>query len=154
METTVEPRASRPEERFKDVKAEARKDVKVEAKEADNGDIEWEIDGKKPKESVLEFDKGSGKHTVEFKLHSPAKLRLRFNTETPIWVNADEKGNCPPEGATDSQIRVINCTNDTLELVNANSVECTLHYQLNFVNEDGRKFPVDPDFKNGGTNML
>lgn len=127
------------------------KSVKVEAKAGDNDPIDWEIDGKKAKESKIEFDKGDADVTVQFMLQDKTNRKLRFDTETPIWIHENDAGQCPPAGAKDDQIEVVSCDDKTLTLVNKNAKECTLRYQLNFVDKANKGEPCDPEFRNGGT---
>jgi hypothetical protein len=128
------------------------KTVKVEAKDEDSGVIDWEIDGKKAKDSKIDFEKDSGPVTVEFKLQDTTNRKLRFDTANPIWVHENELGQCPPDGATDGQIEVQGCDDKTLKLINKNDKASTLRYQLNFVDKANQSEPCDPEFKNGGTN--
>lgn len=126
-------------------------DVKVSAKRADGGSIEWDIDGKKPKQSVLEFKEGTGGHTINFKLQDSTGRHLRFDKGDPFWAHVSEGDECPPRGASADQTRVVSCTDKELTVSNANSGDaCTIHYQLNFVDEASRPEPVDPMIKNGG----
>ncbi|QNP45593.1 hypothetical protein H9L14_13765 [Sphingomonas sediminicola] len=127
------------------------KDVKVEAKKGDKGLIDWEIDGKKAKVSRIEFDKGDNDVLVEFKLQDTTSRKLRFDTEQPIWIHENADGQCPSPGATDKQIEVVSCDDNTLKLVNKNDKESILRYQLNFVDQANKAEPCDPEFKNGGT---
>jgi hypothetical protein len=129
------------------------KDVKVEARAGEQGLIDWEIDGQKAKHSKIFFDKGDEDVTVEFKLKDETSRKLRFDTESPIWIHENEAGQCPPEGATDTQIEVISCDDKTLKLVNKNAKACTLRYQLNFFDKANQGETCDPEFKNGGTNF-
>ena len=127
------------------------KNVKVEAKAGNAGLINWEINGKKAKESKIEFEKGVDNVTVEFKLQDRTNRKLRFDSEAPIWIHENEAGQCPPKGATDPQIEVLSCDNKSLTLLNRNAKECTLRYQLNFVDQANTGEPCDPEFKNGGS---
>ena len=127
------------------------KDVKVEAKKGDKGLIDWEIDGKKAKESRIDFEKGESDVLVAFKLQDATSRKLRFDSDDPIWIHENAAGQCPPKGATDKQIEVVSCDDDTLTLVNKNNKESTLRYQLNFVDQANKSEPCDPEFKNGGT---
>lgn len=129
------------------------KHVQVEAKPGEKGLINWEIDGQKAKNSKIEFDKGDTDVIVEFKLQDTTRRKLRFDTESPIWIHENEAGQCPPEGATDEQIAIVSCNDKTLKLVNKNEKECTLRYQLNFVDKSNKGETCDPEFKNGGTNF-
>ena len=130
------------------------KHVTVEAKPGDRSAINWEIDGQNAKHSKIEFKKGDNDVAVEFKLQDTTNRKLRFDTESPIWVHEDEIGQCPPVGATNAQIEVVGCDDKTLKLVNKNAKECTLRYQLNFFDKSNKGETCDPEFKNGGTNIL
>lgn len=130
------------------------KNIRVEAAAGGGGLIDWEIDGKKAKESKIDFEKGSGPVTVEFKLQDRTDRKLRFDTANPIWVHENDAGVCPPDGATDNQIEVHSCDDKTLTLINKNDKASTLRYQLNFVDKSNQSEPCDPEFKNGGTNLL
>jgi len=125
-------------------------DVKVTANGSGGSGIDWDIDGKKPKESKMHFAKGTGPHTIKFKLHDSSGRNLKFDPSQPIWDHVSET-DCPPSGSKSGQIEVVECGDKMLTITNANSGdECTLHYQLNFVDESGSAEPVDPIFHNGG----
>ena len=126
-------------------------DVKVSARRGDGDSIDWDIDGKKPKKSVLEFAQGSGSHTISFKLHDSTGRHLRFDTQDPFWAHVSEVELCPAKGSSADQTKVVSCTDKELTVSNANSGDaCTIHYQLNFVDQQSRAVPVDPMIKNGG----
>lgn len=129
------------------------KNIRVEAAAGGGGLIDWEIDGKKAKDSKIDFEKDSGPVSVEFKLQDRTSRKLRFDTADPIWIHENELGQCPPNGATDNQIEVQTCDDKTLTLINKNEKASTLRYQLNFVDEANQSEPCDPEFKNGGTNQ-
>jgi hypothetical protein len=124
--------------------------VKVEARRGAGESIDWEIDGHKAKDSKIEFKKGEGASTVAFELKDKTDRNLRFAGESPIWVHENESGQCPPKGARDPQIEVSGCDDDTLTIVNKNEKECTLRYQLNFLDRANKDEVCDPEFKNGG----
>jgi hypothetical protein len=126
-------------------------DVKVTATASGTGPIEWEIDGKKPHKSQLEFPPRSGPHKVKFKLHDSTGRDLRFDSADPFWAHIDETGQCPQSGAANPQTGVHSCSDRELTIANKNSGDpCTIHYQLNFVDGQGNAVGVDPIFKNGG----
>ena len=129
-------------------------DVKVKATlVADN--VEWTIDGKKPKQSVLTVAPKSGAVKMDFKLNDHSGRDLRFDTSDPIWILETEQDMCPGPGSTSDQISVAECDNKRLSIVNANSGAArTLHYQLNFVDGDGAPEVVDPIIKNGGNTFV
>jgi hypothetical protein len=125
-------------------------DLKVTATGRESGSIDWDIDGKKPHESKIDFEKGTGPHTVKFKLNDHTGRNLRFDLDAPIWDHKSETG-CPPAGSSSDQIEVVDCIDNQLTAINKNSGQaCTLHYQLNFVDDYGSAQRVDPIFKNGG----
>jgi hypothetical protein len=129
-------------------------DVKVTANGEAGAGIDWDIDGKKPHESKIHFGKGTGAHTVKFKLHDASGRDLRFDTANPIWDHVSET-DCPPKGAKSGQIEVVDCDDRRLTIRNKNSGNaCTLHYQLNFVDGGGSAEPVDPIFHNGGGGFI
>lgn len=126
------------------------KTVKVVARPGAGDLIDWEIDGQKAKNSKIEFKKGEGPATVVFELKDKTNQSLRFDRQNPIWIHENESGQCPPRGATDSQIDVLGCDDETLTLVNKNEKESTLRYQLNFFDHANEGAACDPEFKNGG----
>ena len=130
------------------------RNIKVGAKAGSGGAIDWEIDGKKAKDSRIDFKKDDLDVVVKFKLDDDTDRGLRFDTQSPIWVHENEHGQCPPNGASDEQIEVLSCDGDTLELINKNAKESTLRYQLNFVDQGNNAQPCDPEFKNGGKTFL
>ena len=125
-------------------------DVKVTASGGQGSGLDWDIDGKKPHESSIKFEKDTGPHEVKFKLKDSSGRDLRFDPAGPIWSHKHET-DCPPHGAESDQIEIVKCTDKELTITNKNSGDaCTLHYQLNFVDGRGGAEPVDPVFKNGG----
>lgn len=125
-------------------------DVKVRAEPNATG-VEWTIDGKKPKESVIAVGHKSGPTDLDFKLDDQTRLGLRFNVADPIWVLETEEDRCPSGGIATDQISVNSCDPKRLSIANANSGAArTLHYQLNFVDQSGNTVRVDPVIKNGG----
>ena len=124
-------------------------DVKVTANEGGGAGVDWDLDGKKPHESRIDFEKGSGPHTVKFKLFDRTGRNLRFDAAKPIWDHVSDT-ECPSPGSASGQIDVLDCSDRELTVSNKNSAACTLHYQLNFVDGAGAAQEVDPMFKNGG----
>ena len=130
-------------------------DVKVTASAGSGGAIEWDINGKKPKNSELDFPRNSGPDTIKFTLFDRSGKNLRFDCNGPFWAHADDTQACPPEHSQCDQTNVIECTGKHLNVRNENSGEpCTIHYQLNFVDGSGNSVPVDPMIKNGGTGSV
>lgn len=126
-------------------------DVKVRV-EMVNGDLDWTIDGKKPKAAVVDLPKGSGRHKFDFHLDDRTGSGLQFDAKDPIWVHENEQGQCPGQGIGTDQIGSVDCAPKKLSLVNDNSgPPRTLHYQLNFVDAQGKERNVDPAIKNGGS---
>lgn len=124
-------------------------DVKVTAEQV-CGQVEWTINGKKPKKSVIELPKGSGRHTLDFHLVDRTDLGLRF-AEDAIWVHENAQGECPGAGINSCQIQVASLKPRKLSIWNENSgAPCSLQYQLNFVSECGDRFDLDPTIRNGG----
>ena len=127
-------------------------DVKVRV-ELVGGKLDWTIDGKKPHAAVVELQKNSGSHKLDFRLDDRTGTGLEFNANDPIWVHENELGQCPGQGVDSDQITAINCSPRKLSVVNANcGPPRTLHYQLNFVDAQGIPRDVDPAIKNGGSN--
>jgi hypothetical protein len=125
-------------------------DVKVVA-EGGAGDVRWTIDGKHPREAVIVAGHKTGPQSLDFKLFDRTQMGLRFNDADPIWVHETEDDQCPTGGIQSDQITVSDCEGRRLTIANANSGSPrTLHYQLNFVDGDGRAVSVDPVIKNGG----
>jgi len=124
-------------------------DVKVTANGNAAGGIDWDLDGKKPHQSQIDFPKGTGARDVAFKLFDRTGRNLRFDSAAPIWDHVHDT-DCPPSGAASGQIDIVDCSDKQLSVNNKNSAACTLHYQLNFVDGNGQAEAVDPMFKNGG----
>ena len=126
-------------------------EVQVTAKGGSNGPIDWEIDGQKPKQSSIEFPHRTGPHTIHFKLDDQTGRDLQFHSTEAFWADKNDEKRCPPRGGTTEQTRVVASGSDRLTVLNHNKGEpCTICYQLNFVDGDGRSEEVDPEFKNGG----
>jgi hypothetical protein len=129
-------------------------DVKITATEGPGG-VEWDIDGKKPKKSVIEFKEGTGPHTIDFKLQDKTRRNLRFDTKDPFWSHETTTGDCPSGGAMSGQTGVVDCSDNRLTVTNANSGDpCSILYQLNFIDGEATPIPVDPEFKNGGAGRI
>ena len=113
-----------------------------------HGDIEWSLDfhSDPPRGAKAEVNlpKDSGSHQIV--IHLVAAPGIRFHATDPIWVVKD--GPCPPPaGSTSRQIRVIECLDKKLTLLDVNDGRpCELAYQLNFVGAP----PFDPMIRNGG----
>lgn len=124
-------------------------DVKVRAEEV-GGIVQWTIDGRKPKESEIHLPPRSGKHTLDFHLDDRTSKGLRFAPDA-IWVHENETGVCPPEGVASNQISIASIKPKKLSIIDENKgAPCTLQYQLNFEDNAGVRFDVDPVIRNGG----
>lgn len=125
-------------------------DIKVTASGGASGPIDWDIDGKKPHKASHEFKEKTGPHEIKFKLGDKTGRGLKFDAQQPIWDEKNTTG-CPASQSNSDQIEVQSCSDRELTISNANSGDpCTIHYQLNFVDSEGRPEVVDPEFKNGG----
>jgi hypothetical protein len=110
---------------------------------------------KKGQKKTITFPAGS-QYDVTVKLtdNTSPKRGIAFDPATPLYVQ--EGGSCPPQAGLGSSeipstsVKVKNT--NTLEFTNLNMKECTLIYQLNFVDSNGRTVdpPLDPEFKNTG----
>lgn len=125
-------------------------DVKVSAKIDENGNVDWDIDGKKPKKSVLEFPANSSDHDINFKLHDSTGRKMKFDASSPFWAHESSSDQCPPPGSSTDQTRVVSCTDKDLSVANSNSRKCEIQYQLNVVDENSNSYAVDPIIRNGG----
>jgi hypothetical protein len=125
-------------------------DVKVKAEKSGDGSIAWTIDGKRPKDSVIDVGKKSPPTELDFKLTDKAKAGLRFDCARPFDVDENANGDCPPDGIHTREIAVLECSRHKLKILDRNINECTLHYQLNFVDGAGKQHVVDPEIRNGG----
>lgn len=123
------------------------------------GKIVWAIGEtpptKKGEKKTITFPEGS-QYDVTIKLtdNTKPKQGIAFNPTTPLYVQ--EGGSCPPQpglGSSEIPSTSVNVQNTkTLKFTNLNTKDCTLIYQLNFVDSKGRTVdpPLDPEFKNTG----
>ncbi len=125
-------------------------DVKVKAEKASDGSIAWTIDGKKPKDSVIDLATKAPPTEMDFKLKDDTREGLRFNCARPFDVHESATGDCPPDGIHTREIEILECSKHKLKILDRNINECTLHYRLNFVDSAGRNHDVDPEIRNGG----
>lgn len=130
-------------------------DIKVKAKPA-GGEIDWEIAGKKPKQSRIRFKEDDGETEVQFKLDDETPLELRFDSSRPFsdqkepdCDDVNEDAPCPPDGSRSDQTEVVECKDHKLTVLNRNSEACIVRYKLHFRDKDGQEHCVDPEFKNG-----
>jgi hypothetical protein len=87
---------------------------------------------------------------IHFHLHDDSGRQLRFDDRDPIWVSRD---GCPTTSCEDPEIprSEIEAQNKLLKVLNRNSEECELHYNLRFRDRSGKAAEYDPAIKNGGT---
>ena len=107
----------------------------------------------------ITLPKGSGKHTITFKITGDQTgLDIKFAGD-PVWI---KKGSQPTGPGVDSQIETpIGQGTTVLTFVDKNSKPdkadpgaYVLKYQLNFVDKDNKKVTsIDPDIRNGGTTI-
>jgi hypothetical protein len=128
--------------------------VKVRATLDASGQIDFEVDGKKAKDSRLKLDKNSGVHSIDFDLHDQTGRQLQFNTGDPIWAGDDVP--CPPApGLNSDQLAVAGCVPQSLTVTNSNNGSPRdVRYQLNFVDAAGGAQSCDPIIENGGGNFM
>ena len=107
----------------------------------------------------ITLPKGSGKHTITFKIaNDQTGLGIKFAGD-PLWI---KKGSQPTGPGIDSQIETpMGMGTSELTFVDKNSKPdkadpgaYVLKYQLNFVDKDNKKVTsIDPDIRNGGTTI-
>lgn len=119
--------------------------------------IEWYLtDGKKTggpgHYPPVDCEKGKG-YKFQIEIVDEDNLGIEFAPD-PLWVVKD--GPCPQSKSMDpEQIVDIKPGTTLLRFKNQNKGQpCTLRYQLNFVDQQGRKVePLDPEIRNGGGNV-
>ena len=128
--------------------------VKVRATLDASGQIDFEVDGKKAKDSRIKLDKDSGAHSIDFDLHDQTGRQLQFNQGDPIW--AGDNVPCPPApGLNSDQMSIDGCVPQTLTVTNSNNgAPRDVRYQLNFVDSAGVPQSCDPIIENGGGNLI
>ena len=109
---------------------------------------------KKGQKKTVNFPAGS-QYDVTIKLtdNTSPKRGIVFNPASPLYVQ--EGGSCPPQpvlGSSEIPPNSVVPAGDSLQFTNLNQKDCTLIYQLNFVDSKGRTVdpPLDPEFKNTG----
>lgn len=95
---------------------------------------------------VLHFPQGSGPQLIVFKLPSGPE---RFSLADPIWVSETAKPQKPMEHDQIIDAHVFDA-GKTLVVLNKNSKEADLYYNLNMVTGAGVSISLDPEIKNGG----
>lgn len=123
----------------------------------EKGAIVWSLDDKNPPKHKckikLDFPKHAGPQPITVNLIDTTGQGLQFSSD-PLWVN--EGGPCPKQsGINTVQIENVVPNGSVLTFTDLNvGKECTLIYQLNFVDRDKNPVePLDPEIKNGGTNI-
>ena len=134
-----------------------------------SGQVSWELCHTTPNPDVcgdskatypdITLPRGSGKHTITFKItDDQTGLGIKFAND-PVWI---KKGSQPTGPGIDPQIETPNGQGTTvLTFVDKNSKPnkadpsaYVLKYQLNFVDKDNKKVTsIDPDIRNGGTTI-
>lgn len=93
---------------------------------------------------------GNSDETLVFKLsNNAAKDGYKFDTNDPIWVCADN-GSCPSQSGCDGQFTTVNCTATELTVKDSNDQAGPYRYQLNVIDANNNKVPIDPIVDNGG----
>ncbi len=121
----------------------------------EKGGIVWSLDDKNPPKHQykikLNFGKNAGPQRITVHLIDNTGQGLQFSSD-PLWVS--ENGTCPPpDGSNSAQIQDVTPAGSVLTFTDLNEgKECTLIYQLNFVDRNQHPVtPLDPEIKNGGT---
>jgi len=127
-----------------------------------DGSISWSlcIQGGKCSTAPGDFpavDVGKGNADVKFVVNitnDQTGMGIKFAPTNPLWV---QQGTKPTAPVLDSQIYGLSGANSTtlnFTDANCNKGDVTLKYVLNFVDNQGKSVnPVDPDIKNGGTQL-
>ena len=121
----------------------------------DGGGIVWSIGEKPPtkkgEKQKIHFPKNSGEYDVTIELRDNTGRGIVFDPAAPLYVQ--EGGQCPPQpgiGSSEIPASSVHIT-PALAFTNLNEKDCTLIYQLNFVDSNNQAVPaLDPVFKNGG----
>ena len=102
------------------------------------------------RDGKLEFGNSADDiYEIRFEL-SPGAVQKgwRFQTNDPIWIAKGTQ--CPQSNLGHCDFRVIDKGDDFVTIHNDNQEAAEIHYQLNFVHEDGQKRELDPVILNGG----
>ena len=114
---------------------------------------EWRFDnGPSQGNGTIEVPKakpGDPATPIHFHLHDRTGQSLRFDEEDAIWV---KRSQCPAESSEDPEIPRdgIDVHPKLLKIIDRNSEECELHYNLRFKDRDGHLAEYDPSIRNGG----
>lgn len=100
------------------------------------------------------IDMGSGPGSgaeIEFRLQGKAGQQLDFDTNDPIWIQAN---NCPTSsGGLPTGFSIVGAPTASKLVIgdeNSDSQQVDYHYRLNFVDNQGNKLSWDPIIRNGG----
>ena len=119
----------------------------------DGDEVVWDgPDGNPAKSHKLHVPKGHPKHTIDFTIKDETGLGLKFADSDAFHVW--EQDGCPPPGIDTDQIELVHANPNKVQVLNRNTADRTLHYVLNVVGKDGKKWPCDPIIKNDGGGHL
>lgn len=99
----------------------------------------------------IKIDKGVNGRLV-FKIDNQTDKAIRFDASGPIFYLANPKpGDYPTSFPKDGDLLVESCDANQLSLIDFNTVEGEIMYQVNFVTDTGGPVhPLDPIIMNGG----
>jgi len=95
---------------------------------------------------AIHFSQGSGPQLIVFEI---APGPEKFNAQDPIWVSATGKPAGPANHDQIVDAKVLK-GGKTLVVINKNSEEGTLYYNLNMIRGNGDAATLDPVITNGG----
>ena len=76
---------------------------------------------------------------------------IRFDAARPVFYKVGDTDPCPTGFAANQQLLVSRCDADDLEVIDWNSDQVVLRYQVNFTDLAGKPLkPLDPVIINGG----
>lgn len=114
----------------------------------------WDSNGKSGgRKDPIEFQPESGSHVITFHLkkdNTGLKLRFPENPADAMYVAVGTKPTGPGNGGQITFISVDQSRKQLTVSDDNRGPACDLHYELNFVAEDGTSYPVDPIIRNGG----
>lgn len=100
----------------------------------------------------MKFPKGEGPFEVTVSLKErEAKKGYRIDEQDPLWVQADA-GSCPTTKCSHPDIKDVTATATSVTFTNTNDTPGKLRYQVNVIDPEGRRDPIDPIMENGGRN--
>ena len=124
------------------------KSIEFTARMEGDGVVWDDPDGNPAINHKLHVPKGNPKDTIDFTIKDTTDLGLKFDDSDAFHVWEQE--GCPPAGINTDQIELVNANPNKVRILNYNSADRTLHYVLNVVGKDGKKWPCDPIIKNDG----